>query len=253
MKRKIICLITVVAATLSLSVGAYAYNYQGSGYSSSYGQPCVKTDNYNGYYYNVYTSGSSTVLYSDRNTAYSPAICEYAVLDGYTFPNTGYWVKLTSGTLNGGNIDLGSYNDSIQDAGGYFKNNYVVVNDIQVNWYTINYLALPIGTYSFVVNYEVYRWGALNTSGTWTWNLTISGGTPTYMTPSYSCVWGTKLSDLTFTDTCFSWTSPTSEVLPVGTTTRYAKYEKAGYDTVTDIPIIITVSPYPVHFKMEVL
>lgn len=75
---------------------------------------------------------------------------------------------------------------------------------------------------------------------------------PSYTVPTFACEYGTQLSSLTFTDTHFTWSSSTSESLPIGTLTRYAAYTKTGYCTIHNIPITITVTPYVAHFKLEV-
>lgn len=111
------------------------------------------------------------------------------------------------------------------------------------------YTFTQLGQYRITAYYSDGGWSLY--SSTYNINV-IELPTPTYSVPTYHCYWGTKLSDLTFVDSCFLWSSNTSDTLPLGTLTRYATYTKSGYKTVTNIPITIVVTAYPVHFQMTV-
>lgn len=111
------------------------------------------------------------------------------------------------------------------------------------------------GKHKIVVSYtlvETYC-GVQRDSVSATFTITLNpNASPTYSTPSYTVVYGSKLSDISLPNSYWSWQGDTTELLTAGVHTCYATYSQPYYNTVTNIPIQVTIKPYSAHFEMEV-
>lgn len=215
--KKFLSAITVLAVVLTLVESALADTYA---YTTSYTQSI-----------NYTIGGSMPVNWIVAQST-------------ETFSETnGYRIILTSSLVdNISNYALTEYLDTGTTGGlGY-------------STITFDYKYLDVGSHIVSIGWQVYDNAAKTIiyTGAATWYVNIYGGTPTYTVPSFTCKYGTKLSDLKFDDSNFHWQSDVDSVMPVGTYVKYATYSKPYYDTVNNIPITVTISPFMTHYKMEV-
>jgi hypothetical protein len=230
LKRKIIALITCIMLVASVQVPSLAVSYTNGSF-----------------FFNTLNDNKATKITLGDSGYIEYNMCNYEWQYTINY-NAGFSVSNIYVTVDDASVSGDNY---VKYTGGSLQGAYSQYISGSYDVYIPCSIFTTVGQHVVKYTIGVTYYGSAYSTETYTSIVNVYGGNPTYTTPVFNAVYGTKLSDLKFADTNFSWTS-TDGGLPIGTYTRYASYIKPFYNNVINIPITITVTPYSAHFKMEV-